>query len=207
MQLIGDLTSNASKIKDHGSRADSIVRGMLLHSRGKTSDRQLTDLNALIEEDVNLAYHGMRARDATFNIAIEKDLDPNVGEVEAVPQELGRVFLNMIDNGCLAAHEKAQASPKGFAPRLTLRTRSLGDTVEIRIRDNGPGIPDSIVDKIFDPFFTTKDAGQGTGLGLSIAYDIIVQEHKGSIHVDTKLGEYTEFVITLPKTTPEDAKP
>ena len=197
-EIIDDLEQNARKINEHGKRADSIVRSMLQHSRGQAGEPEMTDINALLEEDINLTYHGMRAQDPSFNITIEKDYDESIGKMEVVPQDLSRVFLNLLNNACCATKKKKKQSPEDYSPRLTARTKNLGNTIEIRIRDNGNGIPQEVVDKIFNPFFTTKPAGHGTGLGLSISYDIIVQEHKGEITVDTKEGEYTEFVVRLP---------
>ncbi len=197
--LLSDLEQNVGKINEHGKRADSIVRGMLLHSRGKAGERQDTDLNALLAEYTNLAYHGMRAQDQSFNVKIETEFDPAVGKVSVVPQDLSRAFLNIVNNACYAANDKKRTSKNGFSPVVRVSAKNLADGIEIRIRDNGNGIPQSVLDKIFNPFFTTKPAGVGTGLGLSLSYDIITQEHKGEIRVDTKEGEYTEFVITIPK--------
>ncbi len=197
--LLDDLEQNVTRINEHGKRADSIVRGMLLHSRGKTGERQETDLNALLAEYTNLAYHGMRAQDQTFNVKIETDFDPSVGKVNVVPQDLSRAFLNIVNNACYAANDKRKTLKNGFSPVVRVSARNLAGNVEIRIRDNGNGIPESIRERIFNPFFTTKPAGAGTGLGLSLSYDIITQEHKGEIRVDTKEGEYTEFVITIPR--------
>jgi ligand-binding sensor domain-containing protein/signal transduction histidine kinase len=198
-ELLDDLEQNVSKINDHGKRADSIVRGMLLHSRGKSGERQDTDLNALLAEYTNLAYHGMRAQDHTFNIKIETEFDPGVGKVSVVPQDLSRAFLNIVNNACYAANDKRKSAQNGFSPTVRVSAKSLPGCVEIRIRDNGNGIPASIRERIFNPFFTTKPPGSGTGLGLSLSYDIITQEHKGEIRVDTKEGEFTEFVITIPR--------
>ncbi len=202
--LITDLAGNARKINEHGKRADSIVRGMLLHSRGQAGDRQDTDINALLDEYVNLSYHGMRAQDSSFNLTIDKAYDEAVGKVRVVPQDLSRVFLNILNNACYAANDKKQALERGgngagYSPVLKVQTKSLGDTVEIRIRDNGNGIPPTVRDKIFNPFFTTKPTGQGTGLGLSISHDIIVQEHNGVLDVETEPGQFTEFIIRLPR--------
>jgi PAS domain S-box-containing protein len=197
--LIYDLEQNVQKINEHGKRADRIVHGMLLHSRGKPGEREPSDINTWLAEYVNLAYHGMRAQDTSFNIAIETDYDPSIGLVDVVPQDMGRVFLNVINNACYAAHAKRRDMGEGFSPTLSVRTTNLGDRVEIRIRDNGNGIPPEVRERIFQPFFTTKPAGAGTGLGLSISYDIVVQEHKGEIHVETEEGKYAEFIITLPK--------
>jgi ligand-binding sensor domain-containing protein/signal transduction histidine kinase len=199
--LLSDLEQNVSKINEHGKRADSIVRGMLLHSRGKTGERQDTDLNALLAEYTNLAYHGMRAQDQSFNVKIETDFDPSVGNVSVVPQDLSRAFLNIVNNACYAAFEKKKTSRNGFSPVVRVSAKNLSDSVEIRIRDNGNGIPNAIRERIFNPFFTTKPAGAGTGLGLSLSYDIITQEHKGEIRVDSQEGQFTEFVITIPRHT------
>lgn len=198
-ELLNDLEQNVTKINEHGRRADSIVKGMLLHSRGKSGERQPTDVNALLAEYVNLAYHGLRAQDQSFNIKIETKFDPSVGIVSVVPQNLSRVFLNIVNNGCYAANEKKKTRGPDFMPTISVSTKNLGEKIEVRIRDNGNGIPASVLDKIFNPFFTTKPTGAGTGLGLSLSYDIIVEEHKGEIRVDTREGEYAEFIILLPK--------
>jgi signal transduction histidine kinase/heme exporter protein D len=202
-QLIEDilykLRLNAGKINEHGKRADSIVRSMLQHSRGSSGRREMTDLNALLDQSVSLSYHGMRAQSATFNLIIEREYDPEVGELEVVPQNLSRVFLNILNNACYALDEKKKKSGEGFSPTLSVSSQNLGDKVEIRIRDNGNGIPPEIREKIFNPFFTTKPTGQGTGLGLSISHDIIVQEHRGEIRVETEEGKFTEFVVRLPR--------
>jgi signal transduction histidine kinase len=184
---------------EHGKRADSIVRSMLQHSRGKAGERQLTDINAILQEDINLAYHGMRAQDSSFNIKIETDLDPSIGKLDIVPQDVSRVFLNIINNGCYEAHRRKMEQNGNFSPILSVRTRNLGDKVEIRVRDNGNGVPAAVRDKLFTPFFTTKPTGQGTGLGLSISYDIVVRGHNGQISFETEEGHYTEFIITIPR--------
>ena len=198
-EILSDLGQNVKKINEHGKRADNIVRGMLMHSRGQGNERQLTDINALLAEYVNLAYHGMRAKDSSFNITIETHYDSTIGQINIVPQNISRVFLNVINNACYAAHDKKKAVDTDFTPTLSVTTKNLGDKIEIRIRDNGNGIPADIRDKIFNPFFTTKPTGQGTGLGLSISHDIIVGEHQGDIKVATELGEYTEFKLILPR--------
>ena len=198
-EILNDLTQNVKKINEHGKRADNIVRGMLMHSGGKAGERQLTDINALLAEYVNLAYHGMRAKDSSFNITIETHYDDTIGLVNVVPQNISRVFLNVINNACYSAHEKNKELGEGFSPKLSVSTKNLDEQIEIRIRDNGKGIPDEIRDKIFNPFFTTKPTGQGTGLGLSISHDIIVQEHQGELKVNTEAGSYAEFVIVLPR--------
>jgi len=198
-EILDNLEQNVQKIDEHGKRADSIVRGMLLHSRGKAGERQDTDLNALLAEYTNLAYHGMRAQDQSFNVKIETEFDPTIGKVSIVPQDLSRAFLNIVNNACYAANDKRRSATNGFSPTVKVSAKSLGNKVEIRIRDNGNGIPKEVIDKIFNPFFTTKPAGVGTGLGLSITYDIIREEHKGEITVNTQPGEFTEFVIVIPK--------
>ena len=199
--LVGNLETNARKISEHGRRADSIVRSMLLHSRGQKGDRQATDINAVLEEYLNLSYHGMRAKDATFNIALERAYDSSVGDVEVVPQDLSRVFLNILNNACYAVSEKRKQLGNGapYKPTLSVRTLNLGGRIEVRIRDNGTGIPPEVREKIFHPFFTTKPTGHGTGLGLSISHDIIVQEHGGELEVETEPGKFTEFIIRLPR--------
>lgn len=197
--ILAALMQNAEKINHHGKRADSIVKSMMQHARGASHQRERTNLNALLEGAVNLMYHGLRANDASFNITIEKDYDESTGELEVAPQDLSRVFLNVLNNAAYAAHQKKKISPQNFSPTLSVATRNLNGKVEVRIRDNGNGIPKDICEKIFTPFFTTKPAGQGTGLGLSISYDIIVQQHRGQIEVKSEEGLFTEFVISLPK--------
>jgi signal transduction histidine kinase len=199
-ELTDTLRNNLGKIVQHGKRADSIVKNMLLHSREGSGEHRLVDINAIVEEAVNLAYHGARAEHQGFNITLERLLDPAAGEVDCFPQEITRVLLNVISNGFYAATKrKEQATDDKFEPRLTAATRSLGDSVEISIRDNGIGIPPELREKIFNPFFTTKPAGEGTGLGLSISHDIIAKQHAGSIDIDTHPGEFTEFRIVLPR--------
>lgn len=197
-ELLGDLRLNAEKINEHGRRADAIVRSMLLHSSGNAGQWQKTDINALAAEFLNLAYHGMRAQSPTFNLTLETDYDPAVEPIEAVSQDLGRVLLNLFNNACFALDEKKKKLGDSYSPVLSVRTRRLGSEVEIRIRDNGSGIPKDVVEKIFNPFFTTKPPGQGTGLGLSISHEIMVREHNGDIRVESQEGEFTEFVLTLP---------
>lgn len=198
-EVIGDIQSNVQRINDHGKRADSIVKGMLLHSRGKAGDKQPTDLNALLAEYVNLGYHGMRAQDPTFNIKIDEHYDSSIGMVNVVPQDLSRVFLNIINNACYATREKKNQLKDAYFPVLSISTSNESDRIEIRIRDNGNGIPREVLDKVFNPFFTTKPPGQGTGLGLSLSYDIMVHEHKGTMNVESKEGEFAEFILTIPK--------
>ena len=200
--LLDFLEQNVAKIAEHGKRADSIVRNMLLHSRGGAGERQLTDINALLAEYVRLAYHGLRTQDQSFNLTFEEHYDPAVGSIEVVTQELSRVFLNIANNACYASHEKAKTKPPGFVPKLTVRTRNLGDRVEVRIRDNGNGVPRANRDKIFQPFFTTKPAGSGTGLGLSLSFDIVVRMHQGELRLESEEGEFAEFIIVLPRQPP-----
>ncbi len=184
----------------HGKRADSIVKNMLLHSRQGSGEQRAVEINALIDESLNLAYHGARAEKQGFNITLERDFDPAAGVAQVFPQEITRVFLNMISNGFYAATKRAADAGNGFEPIVKAATRDLGDRIEIRIRDNGPGIPPEVKEKIFNPFFTTKPAGEGTGLGLSMSHDIIVKQHAGTIDVVTEPGVFTEFIIRLPRT-------
>jgi len=160
---------------------------------------QDTDLNALIAEAVNLAYHGMRAQDQTFNIGLESSYDQALPHISVVPQDLSRVILNIVNNGCYAAHQRDLKKEPGFRPILRTSTKNIGDEVEIRIRDNGTGVPKEVLPKIFNPFFTTKPTGSGTGLGLSLSYQIVVDQHKGTMRVETQEGEFTEFILALPK--------
>jgi GAF domain-containing protein len=199
-ELTNTLRDNLGKIVQHGKRADSIVKNMLLHSREGSGEHRPVDINAVVEEAVNLAYHGARAEKQGFNITLERSFDPDAGQVDCFPQEITRVLLNLISNGFYAAtRRKGEATGDAFEPKLTAATRSLGDRVEIRIRDNGAGIPLEVREKMFNPFFTTKPAGEGTGLGLSISHDIIVKQHAGSIEIDTRAGDFTEFRIILPR--------
>jgi two-component system, NtrC family, sensor kinase len=199
-ELADMLQGNLDKIVQHGKRADSIVKNMLLHSRQGSGEHRPVDINALVEESLDLAYHGARAEKQGFNITLERAFDPAAGEVDLFPQEITRVLLNLISNGFYAATKrKAEVNGGDYEPTLSAATRSLGEGVEIRIRDNGTGIPAELKEKMFNPFFTTKPAGEGTGLGLSLSHDIIVKQHGGSIEVDTKPGEFTEFRIILPR--------
>jgi two-component system, NtrC family, sensor kinase len=201
--LTATLKSNLEKIAQHGRRADSIVKNMLLHSRSGPSEHRAIDLNTTVEEALNLAYHGARAETPGFNITLEKELDPQAGTAELYPQEFIRVMLNLIGNGFYAARNRAnRTAEEGFEPTLRLATRDLGEQVEIRVRDNGTGISDTVRGKIFEPFFTTKPAGEGTGLGLSLSYDIVVKQHGGQLTVDSQTDAFTEFVITLPRRMP-----
>ena len=199
-ELMDTLRGNLDKVVQHGKRADAIVKNMLLHSREGSGEHRLADINALVEESLNLAYHGARAEKQGFNITMEKSLDPAAGEVAVFPQDITRVLLNLISNGFYAATKRRAATNGGdYEPTLAASTKNLGDRVEIRIRDNGTGILPEVKEKMFNPFFTTKPAGEGTGLGLSISHDIIVKQHGGSIEVDTQPGEFTEIRIVLPR--------
>jgi two-component system, NtrC family, sensor kinase len=194
------LKDNLGKVAQHGSRADSIVKNMLLHSREGSGERRSADINTLVAESLDLAYHGARAAKVDFNMTLKHDLDPDAGTLDLYPQEMTRALLNLISNGFYAAtRRKLQSGDETFEPILRAATRNLGKTIQIRIRDNGTGIPADIREKIFNPFFTTKPTGEGTGLGLSMTYDIIVKQHGGTIEVEAKPGEFTEFIITLPR--------
>jgi len=209
IEIAGDIKQNLEKILHHGQRADAIVKGMLQHSRTSSGVKEPTDINVLVEEYLRLAYHGFRAKDKSFNVTMNTDFDPNIGLIKVVPQDIGRVILNLITNAFYAV--SAPKSPEGDfiaphdiqTPTVIVSTKrkspsgDLGAGVEVRVRDNGPGIPDDIKDKIFQPFFTTKPTGQGTGLGLSLSYDII-KAHGGEINVNSKENEGTEFIIQLP---------
>jgi GAF domain-containing protein len=196
-ELTGLMRSNLEKVVQHGKRADSIVKNMLLHSREGTGEQRSADVNALVEESLNLAYHGARAEKAGFNVTLQRDFDTGAGVAELFPQEITRALLNLIANGFYAATRRSGES--GFEPTLRASTRNLGSRVEIRIRDNGTGIPPEVKEKMFNPFFTTKPAGEGTGLGLSMTHDIVVKQHGGKIDVATEPGEFTEFTIVLPR--------
>ena len=199
-EMADTLQGNLDKVVQHGKRADGIVKNMLLHSRQGSGEHRPVDINALVEESLNLAYHGARAEKLGFNITLERSFDPAAGEVDLFPQEITRVLLNLISNGFYAATErKAEVNGGDYEPTLAAATKNLGDSVEIKIRDNGTGISPEVKEKMFNPFFTTKPAGEGTGLGLSISHDIIVKQHGGSIEVDTQPGEFTEFRIVLPR--------
>ncbi|MCC5667950.1 AAA family ATPase [Nostoc sp. CHAB 5784] len=201
-EILDDLSKNAQKINEHGKRANDIVNGMLMLSRGQLGKRQLNDINALLEESINLAYHGMRAKDPSFQVAIETNYDQQIPKLNIIPQDISRAFINIINNACYAANEKKKEVEAGFLPKISIKTKDLAEKVEIRIQDNGNGISQEVVDKIFNPFFTTKPTGEGTGLGLSISHDIIVQGHQGEIRVESKVKNYTIFIINLPKDLP-----
>ena len=199
-ETIGTLTGNLEKITEHGRRADGIVKSMLEHSRGASGERRAVDLNALIDAALSLAYHGARAQDPSFNITLERDFADRLAPIELAPQDMTRVFLNLFSNGFYAANRRARnGGDRDFAPTLKVTTRERGAAVEIRVRDNGAGIAPDIREKLFQPFFTTKPTGEGTGLGLSISYDIVTQQHGGTITVDSEVGAWTEFMIGLPR--------
>jgi signal transduction histidine kinase len=201
-EITHTLKSNLEKVVQHGKRADSIVKNMLLHSREGSGDHRPADINALLDESLNLAYHGARAEKREFNVTLRRDFDEMAGQIEVFPQEITRVFLNLISNGFYAVTKrKTENAGSGFEPELSAATKNLGESVEIRIRDNGVGIPAEVREKMFNPFFTTKPAGEGTGLGLSMSHDIIVKQHGGSIDVTTEPGHFTEFRIILPRTS------
>ena len=197
-ELLADLKHNLHKINLHGQRASSIVRGMLAHSRQSTGEREPTNLNALADEYLRLAYHGLRAKDKTFNATLQTDFAPVLPLVEAVPGDLGRVLLNLFTNAFYAVQQRQQTGEAGYAPTVGVATCRRGDAVEVRVRDNGTGIPAAVQAKIFQPFFTTKPSGEGTGLGLSLSHDIVVSGHQGTLTVDSRPGEFTEFVVRLP---------
>ena len=195
--LTADIIDNEDKIMHHGKRADAIVKGMLQHSRTGSGQKEMTDINALADEYLRLAFHGLKAKDKTFHATIYTEFDPSVGKIPVVTQDMGRVFINLYNNAFYAVSEKNKQQLEGFEPTVSIRTKRVGDRLEIRIKDNGNGIPPKVIDKIFQPFFTTKPTGQGTGLGLSMSYDII-KAHAGNLIVDTNEGEGAEFVIQIP---------
>ena len=195
------LKDNLEKVVQHGKRADSIVKNMLQHSREGSGEHRPADINAIVDESLNLAYHSARAEKAGFSIALQRDLDPSVGMADVYPQEITRALLNLISNGFYAATKRKVETGDSFEPMLSATTTNLGDKVEIRIRDNGTGIPEEVKEKIFNPFFTTKPSGEGTGLGLSMSHDFIVKRHGGTIDVETEPGQFTEFKIVLPRTS------
>ena len=202
-EIADTLQGNLDKVVQHGKRADAIVKNMLLHSREGSGEHRPVDINGLVEEGLNLAYHGARAEKQGFNIKLEKSFDPNTGEADVFPQDITRVLLNLISNGFYAATKRSAETNGGdHEPTLAAATKNCGDRVEITIRDNGTGIPADVKEKMFNPFFTTKPAGEGTGLGLSISHDIVVKQHGGSIEVETQPGEFTEIKIVLPRAGP-----
>ena len=197
-RIASDLKQNLDKITHHGKRAGDIVKGMLQHSRTSSGQKEPTDINELADEYLRLAYHGLRAKDKSFNAKFETDLDKTIEKINVVPQDIGRVLLNLINNAFYAVNEKKQRLDFAYEPTVAITTRNLGGSIEIRVKDNGDGIPSKIMEKIFQPFFTTKPTGQGTGLGLSLSYDIITKGHGGDLKAETKDGEGTEFIILLP---------
>jgi two-component system, NtrC family, sensor kinase len=195
--LLQEISENLERTIHHGKRADAIVKGMLQHSRASTGKKEPTDINALVDEYLHLAYHGFRAKDKSFNAILNTDFDPAIGEMNVIPQDLSRVLLNLFNNSFYAVSEKKKQQPEAYEPTVSVSTKKTDGKFEIGVRDNGNGIPEKVLDKIFQPFFTTKPTGQGTGLGLSLSYDII-KSHKGEIKVFTKEPGFTEFVIQLP---------
>ncbi|HYE58242.1 MAG TPA: ATP-binding protein, partial [Rhodothermales bacterium] len=201
--LIADLKSNAARIREHGQRADSIVKNMLAHSRGSTSTKEAVNLNALIDEYTNLAYHGMRAQRPDFTCTVERAFDPATGWVQAVPQDLSRVFLNLLSNAFYAVARRRADAGESYVPLVKVETRCIGDAIEASVWDNGGGIPETVRARIFEPFFTTKPAGEGTGLGLSLSHDIVAA-HGGSLSVESETGAWTRFTVRLPTTAAVD---
>jgi len=196
MAIAEDVKQNLEKITHHGKRADAIVKSMMQHSRANSGKKELTDINALCDEYLRLAYHGLRAKDKSFNATTKTDFDNSIGKISVVPQDLGRVIFNLTNNAFYAVNEKQKQDFKGYEPTVTISTAKHNGKIEIKVKDNGNGIPQQILDKIFQPFFTTKPTGQGTGLGLSLAYDI-VKAHGGEIKVESRQGEGTTFLILL----------
>jgi len=193
-----DIKENEQKINHHGKRADAIVKGMLQHSRSSSGVKERTDINALADEYLRLAYHGLRAKDKSFNATMKTDFDESIGNINIIPQDIGRVILNLITNAFYAVTEKKKQKPEGYEPTVSVSTKKIDGRIEIRVADNGNGIPQKVLDKIFQPFFTTKPTGEGTGLGLSLSYDIVIKGHGGDLKVRNKEGEGAEFIITLP---------
>jgi len=196
--IASEVKMSLEKINFHGKRADGIVKSMLQHSRTSNNKKEPTDVNALADEYLRLAYHGMRAKDMSFNSAMKTDYDESIGLIKIISQDIGRVILNLITNAFYAVTEKKKLRLDGYEPTVTVSTKKIGNKVEVKVKDNGTGIPQKALDKIFQPFFTTKPTGQGTGLGLSLSYDIVTKGHGGELKVETKEGECTEFSIILP---------
>jgi two-component system, NtrC family, sensor kinase len=197
MLIADDIKENEQKINHHGKRADSIVKGMLQHSRKSSGQKEPTDINALADEYLRLSYHGLRAKDKSFNADMKTDFDKSIGKINIIPQDIGRVLLNLFNNAFYAVNEGITGNPDSYKPTVSVSTKKCDDKVQIIVRDNGNGIPQNIVDKIFQPFFTTKPTGSGTGLGLSLSYDII-KAHGGTLKVESKENEESEFIIQLP---------
>jgi signal transduction histidine kinase len=196
--IANEIKMSLEKINLHGKRADGIVKSMLQHSRTSTGKKEPTDINVLADEYLRLAYHGMRAKDKSFNAAIKTDYDENIGLIKVISQDVGRVILNLITNAFYAVMEKKKLHPEAYEPTVTVSTKKIDNKIIITVKDNGTGIPQKALDKIFQPFFTTKPTGQGTGLGLSLSYDIVTKGHGGELKVETKEGEYTAFSVILP---------
>ena len=197
-EILNDISQNLTKIVFHGKRADSIVKGMLQHSRKNTGQKEPTDLNALCDEFLRLSYHGLRAKDKSFNADFKTDFDETIGKINLVPQDIGRVLLNLFNNAFYAVNEKKKKAGESYKPMVNVKTRKLPEQIEICVKDNGGGIAQAVIDKIFQPFFTTKPTGSGTGLGLSLSYDIITKEHNGTIQAESKENEGSIFNIQLP---------
>jgi len=197
-EIIDDIIRNEEKINHHGKRADSIIKGMLQHSRASSGKKEPTDINSLVDEYLRLSYHGLRAKDKSFNASFQTNFDETIGKINIISQDIGRVILNLFTNAFYSVSEKKKLNSSGYEPTVYVQTKKAGDKVEIVIRDNGTGIPQKLIDKIFQPFFTTKPTGQGTGLGLSLSFDIIAKGHGGELKVNSKEGEYAEFIIILP---------
>jgi signal transduction histidine kinase len=197
--ITGIIKQNLEKISHHGNRASSIVKGMLEHSRISNGEQVLVDINALADEYLRLAYHGLRAKDKSFNAGFKTQLDGSIPKIRVIPQDMGRVLLNLINNAFYAVSKKGKKMQVGYSPVVKVSTKQSNNKIEIRVADNGDGIPDGVRDKIFQPFFTTKPTGEGTGLGLSLSYDIITKGHGGDLKLETKEGEGTEFIIVLPR--------
>jgi len=199
--IADDIADNEEKIIHHGKRADAIVKGMLQHSRTTTKEKETTDVNELVDEYLRLAYHGFRAKDNSFNADFKSELDEALPKISVIPQDVGRVFLNLINNAFYAVFERANLNESGYKPSVVVSTKKLDNKIEIRVKDNGNGMPKDLLNKIFQPFFTTKPTGEGTGLGLSLSYDIITKGHNGKLSVETKEGEGTELIVQLPINT------
>ena len=197
-QLAADIKANQEKIREHGQRADGIVKSMLQHSRTSTGNKELTEINTLVDEYARLSYHGVKAKDKNFNVTFKADYDVNVGSCYIIPQDIGRVLLNLFNNAFYVVSEKNMQNIPGYEPIVNVITKKLDNEIQILVRDNGSGIPDKLKEKIFQPFFTTKPTGEGTGLGLSLSYDIITKGHGGRLDVKTEVGKFTEFIIHLP---------
>jgi two-component system NtrC family sensor kinase len=199
IEIANDIAENEKKINHHGKRAEAIVKGMLQHSRSSTGVKEPTDINALADEYLRLAYHGLRAKDKSFNAAMKTDYDETIGMANVIPQDMGRVILNLITNAFYVVAEKKHTAGAEYHPTVSVSTKKIGNKIEIRVTDNGNGMPQKVLDKIFQPFFTTKPSGQGTGLGLSMSYDIVTKGHAGELKVETKEGEYATFIISIPQ--------